>query len=251
MFPATFTRQNMQASLYFALVLFKAELKNLQSLAINLGLPIFMLLSFWLPSIGAEGEDAEVILLMFPAIATLGVLMPGHIQATRLTRWREQGLFARLMLTPIPLPNLICGAALVPVCLGTILGLAMLGLATPIVGVSLTSGAVLAALGVILLISLTFTALGSLLASFIGRSDIAGYAYFFLLMPLFFLGSFPADMLPPVLNLFTPWLPTTMAVRLVNALLMGEVIVPGYLLGLGIYALLFLGMALRYFRWER
>jgi len=99
-----FHRQNMQATLYFSLALLAAELKNVQSLAINLGLPIFMLLSFWLPSIGAQGEEAEIILLMFPAIATLAVLMPGHIQASRLTRWREQGIFARLMLTPIPLP---------------------------------------------------------------------------------------------------------------------------------------------------
>lgn len=244
-------RQMIQATMHFSLALLTAELKNIQSLMINLGLPIFMLLSFWLPSIGAQGEEAEVLLLMFPAIATLGVLMPGHIQATRLTRWREQGLFARLMLTPVPLPNLIFGAVLVPVSLGVILGMIMLVLAVPITGITLSASTLLAAFGVILLVSVTFTALGSLLAVFTDRSDIAGYAYFFVLIPLFFLGSFPSSMLPSLLNQFTPWLPTTMAVQSVNALLMGETLASGNLLGLSIYALLFMGLALRLFRWEK
>lgn len=244
---------NLQAMIFFALDLLQAELKNTQSLVINIGLPIFMLLSFWLPSIGARSEEAEVLLLMFPAIATLSVMMPGHIQATRLTRWREQGIFARLMLTPVPLTYLIFAAASVPIFLGVVLGMLMLMFAMPIVGISLSVGNALVALGVMLLVSVTFSGLGLLLAALLNRSDIAGYAYFFVLVPLFFLGSFPASMLPLLLNLFTPWLPTTMAVRLVNALLMeGGLGIGAWinLLGLGSYAILFFVVGLRSFRWE-
>ena len=246
-------RQKIHAALYFASALLLAELRNIQSLVINLGLPVFMLLSFWLPSIGAHGEEAEVILLMFPAIATLSVMMPGHIQATRLTRWREQGIFERLILTPIPLHHLILGAALVPVSLGIVLGMLMLIFAMPIIGIALSIGTALEALGVMALISITFSAFGLLLAAFIKRSDVAGYAYFFAIVPLFFLGSFSSDMLPPMLNSFTPWLPTTMAVRLVNALLMEGGLGVGawiYLLGLGSYAIVFSAFGLRSFRWE-
>lgn len=246
-------KNNIRAMCHFALALLLAELIDLQSLAINVGLPVFMLLSFWLPSLGAQGEEAEVLLLMFPAIATLSVLMPGHIQATRLARWREQGIFVRLMLTPVPLSCLIFGTALIPVSIGVGLGMLMLALASPIVGVSLSIANATVALGIMLLVSVTFSSLGLLLAAVIYRSDIAGYAYFFIIVPLFFLGSFPADMLPPLLNMFTPWLPTTMAVSLVNALLMkGGLTADAWinLFGLGSYAIVFSAFGLRSFRWE-
>jgi len=90
-----------------------------------------------------------------------------------------------------------------------------------------------------LLVSVTFSAFGLLISAVIERSDVAGYAYFFRPRALVFPRQFPSQHATALLNIFTPWLPTTMAVRLVNALLMeGGLGVGAWinLLGLGSYA---------------
>jgi hypothetical protein len=42
----------------FSIAILKANFKNWKMLMFSLGFPLFMLLSIWLPSIGATGEDA-------------------------------------------------------------------------------------------------------------------------------------------------------------------------------------------------
>jgi hypothetical protein len=60
-----------------------------KALIITLGMPILMLMAFWLPTLGGDEESLELMSIMFPAIILLSVIMSGLTQATRLTRWRE------------------------------------------------------------------------------------------------------------------------------------------------------------------
>ncbi len=71
-------------------------------------------------------------------------------------------------------------------------------------------------------------------------------------MPLTFLASFPTDMMPESLNTVTPWLPTSMAIELIEPLFLGNHLSDGALLaglGLGIYIRLFTAVSIRKFRW--
>ncbi len=108
-------------------------------------------------------------------------------------------------------------------------------------------------LGGMVLAGAAFIAFGSMIAAFSRKSDIAGYVFFFTIMPLTFLASFPPDMMPDSLNTLTPWLPTSMAIELIGPLFLGNQLSDGALLagvGLAIYTLLFAAISARKLRWE-
>jgi ABC-type multidrug transport system permease subunit len=156
------------------------------------------------------------MLLLFPAIILLSVIMQGLTQATRLTRWREQRILQRLALTPVPLPNLIIGAALTQIVVGVLQGALMLVFGILVVGLTLTWQGALLVLWAMVLASACFIAFGSLISTLSHRADLAGYVFFFSVTPLTFLASFPSEMLPDALDAITPWLPTSMAIELVG-----------------------------------
>ena len=75
----------------------------------------------------------------------------------------------------------------------------------------MNSTGLLVALPVLVLGSACFIAFGALISQCFEKPDVAGNFYLFALLPMFFLGGgFPADMLPEVVNMISPWLPTTM-----------------------------------------
>ena len=93
-------------TLQFSIATLRASLKNVKALAATLGLPLFMLFSFWITTQGQGPGDFDLMAYMFPAIVALGVMLSGLTQATRLASWRAQGVLQRLALTPVPLANL-------------------------------------------------------------------------------------------------------------------------------------------------
>ncbi len=244
---------NLQSTWQFATKLLWASLRNIKGMALTLGLPLFMLFTFWISTRDGSQESEDLIAMMFPAVVALSVMMAGQTQATRLSRWREQGIFERLLLTPTPLANLIFGAALGQIVVGIIQGIAVLLLGLALGGVAVNLGGALLALGIMVLGGITFIAFGSALAGFINRSDAAGYAYFFIFMPLFFLGSFPPEMLPAAMGTIIPWLPTSMLIELVGSLLaLGHL--PDNALfsivGLMGYAVIFIALGVWRLRWK-
>ena len=83
------------------------------------------------------------------------------------------------------------------------------------------------------------------------KADIAGYVFFFSIMPLTFLASFPPEMIPDSLNAVTPWLPTSMAIELIGPLFLNNQLSDGAPVagvGLVIYTLLIAFICARKFR---
>ena len=240
-------------ALQFTSALVKANLKNRKMLALSLGFPLFMLFTFWITTRGPQEGDLDLMAVMFPAIVALAVMLAGLTQATRITQWREQGIFQRLALTPVPLPALVLGAAVAQIITGLLQGLSILilGVLLGVIAPSVTG--LFVALGVMFLSAITFVSFGSAIATFANRSDVAGYVFFFTFMPIFFLGSFPSEMLPPLMQKIIIWLPTTMAIELIGhqlatGALPEEAIF--FLGGLIIYTLVFGATISRFFRWE-
>jgi ABC-2 type transport system permease protein len=249
----TLSKHALKPTLQFAAQLLYANLRNWKALAITLGMPFFMLFSFWVPSLGGDAESKQLMQLLFPAIILLSAIMPGLTQATRLTRWREQHIFQRFALTPVPLANLMLGTAFTQILIGVGQGLLMLLFGVLLVKLNLSALHMLAVLGTMMLAGAAFIAFGSLIAAFCRKSDIAGYMFFFSVMPLIFLASFPPEMLPESINAVTPWLPTSMAIEIIGPLFLYARFSDGALLaaaGLVAYTALFTLLSTRLFRWE-
>ena len=246
-----FSNSVFRPTLQFSITLLFSNLRNVKALIITLGMPILMLMAFWLPTLGGDEESLELMSIMFPAIILLSVIMPGLTQATRLTRWREQHIFQRFALTPVPLANLMVGAALSQIGIGVAQGLVTLLFGIVIVGLNLTWQSVLLVLCFMILAGAAFIAFGSFVAALNRKSDIAGYVFFFAIMPLIFLASCPPEMMPESVNAIIPWLPTAMAIELIGPLflfnqLTGEALFAG--LGLLTYTIFFAVISARRFR---
>ncbi len=242
----------LRSTVQFALMLLRANVRNVKALAITLGMPLFLLFTIWVPSLAGD-EENQALLLLFPAIILLSVIIPGLTQATRLTQWREQRIFRRLALTPVPLANLMAGTAWVQVAIGIGQGVLMLLFGILLVGLALSWWSVLLVWGAMGLASLAFVAFGLMIAAFNTRPDVAGYVFFFSIMPLTFLASFPPAMMPEALNAITPWLPTSMAIELIGPLFLNNQLSDGALLagvGLTLYTVLFAAIGAAKFRWK-
>lgn len=243
----------LSSTIHFALALLRATLRNYKVLAVMMGVPLFMFFSFWFPSLVDSPDEPDIMAYMFPTIVLLSVIIAGLTHATRLARWREQGVFRRLALTPVPLANLILGAAIVQVLVGLLQGLVMLAFGISLLRLPINLLGCAIALGVMALAAATFIAMGSFVASIVNRAHIAGYVFMFVLLPLVFLGSFPSEMMPATMNVLTPWLPTSMAIKLI-----GELFYAGHLpenaafhlVGLLVYLAVFVTISARKLRWE-
>jgi ABC-2 type transport system permease protein len=238
---------------YFSKSLLRANLRNYKALAVMMGVPVFMLLSFWLPSLAAGPDEPDMMAFMFPTIVLLSVVIAGLTHATRLARWREQDVFRRLVLTPVPLPHMILGASLVQILMGLLQGLVMLLFGLFVLQLKLNWLGCVIALVVMVLAAATFIAIGSFIAAVTKKAEIAGYIFMFILLPLIFLGSFPSEMMPAVMNSITPWLPTSMAIDLIGVLFYSGHLPENAafdLVGLLGYLLLFTVLSARKLRWK-
>lgn len=240
-------------TLQFAATLLHANLRNLKALAITLGMPLFMLFTIWVPAMAGDEESREIIQLLFPAIILLSVIMPGLTQTTRLTRWREQHIVQRFALTPVPPANLMAGTAFTQIMIGVGQGMLMLLFGIFLVGMEMAWQNILLVLAAMALAGAAFIAFGSMIAAFSSKADIAGYVFFFTIMPLTFLAGFPPEMMPDSLNAITPWLPTSMAIELIGPLFLNNQPSVGALLavvGLVSYTILFAAVSAGKFRWD-
>ena len=66
----------------------------------------------------------------------------------------------------------------------------MLLLGVGLMGMVVNLQGALLALGVMVLAGATFIAFGSLIATFTSKADVAGYVFFFTLMPFFFVSGY-------------------------------------------------------------
>src|SRR5512147_2882225 len=96
----TTSTRTLMPTLQFSLAVLRASLRNVKVLAATLGLPLFMLFTFWITTRGDGPAEIDLMSFMFPAIVALGVMLSGLTQAVRLAGWRAQGVFRRLALTP-------------------------------------------------------------------------------------------------------------------------------------------------------
>ncbi len=238
---------------HFALALLKGAFNDLRAVATTMFTPLLLLVMFWLLTRDGE-KGAALMAFMFPGIVGFTVMQSGQPLALRIVNWRQQGIFQRLACTPVPLGQLVLGAALAQTLMAMaqgvfilLFGIVVLRLPVNVVG-AVTS--VLA----LTLGSACFIAFGAVVSTFTAKPETASTVFIFLLLPLYFLGGgMPPEVLPEFLRTISPWLPTTLLTDLLHSLLTNgrlpaEPFQP--ILGLLAYTAVFALIAARKFRWE-
>lgn len=234
----------------FAAALLRASVKpqNRIIFGMSLGLPLFMMLLFWMTG-GPKG-----VALLFPALVSLSVMLPGQTHAMRIVNWRQQGVFQRLACTPVPLGYVVLGASLAQVILSIApaIGVALFGMI--VIGLQVNLLGALLSLLALIIGGACFIAYGSMIAGLTRRPEITSALFIFTLLPMSFLGGMlPQSILPAFARAISPWLPTTMLTNIIAALIASgglpdQPLFP--LAGLLCYTLIFGAIGAKLFRLE-
>jgi ABC-2 type transport system permease protein len=167
--------------------------------------------------------------------------------------YRENGILRRLRTTPIS-PFVVLVAQLIVLFTMTVLGMLLLVIAGKLVYQMHFEGNVLSVLAAFVLSSLSFFALGFVLAGLMPTARTAQVVGMVLLYPMLFLSGagFPRELLPETIKKISTFLPLTYVVTLLRGLWVGEawnqhlteVFVLAGILVLGVL------VSIKTFRWE-
>jgi ABC-2 type transport system permease protein len=199
---------------------------------------------------GGQGTiDISVPAYTAMIIATSGLLSISITMAAQ----REQGILRRLRTTPIH-PFVILAAQVIVVFLMTCLGMVLLIVAGKLVYHLRFEGNALSVLAGFVLCSLSFFALGFILAGLMPTARTAQVVGMVLLYPMLFLSGagIPRELLPDAVQKVARFLPLTYVVNLLRGLWIGEAW-SQHLLDVGVLVgVLILGIIISAitFRWE-
>ena len=242
--PQTYRQQHWVPTLDFTQTLLKANLRSGRSLVISLFTPLLLLGIF---SLTGSGQDLRSIL---PFVIGLTVMFSGSALATRIVDWRNQKIFQRLAVTPVPLGYLMLGMVLAQLVVSIAQSVLVLVASIVVAKLELEPNQILLMFFVIVVGSLCFIGFGALLATFATKPDMVNSLYVFTLLPMAFLGGSVIHV--PVLGDIGQFFPTTLLTELFN-ITMGAFQPDAVLLrmfGLAIYTLVFVRIAMQRFRWD-
>jgi ABC-2 type transport system permease protein len=189
-----------------------------------------------------------------PAYTAMIIATTGLVGLTiTMASYRENGILRRLRTTPIS-PFVVLVAQLIVLFMMTVLGMLLLVIAGKLVYQMHFEGNVFSVLAAFVLSSLSFFALGFVLAGLMPTARTAQVVGMVLLYPMLFLSGagFPRELLPETIKKISTFLPLTYVVTLLRGLWVGEawnqhlteVFVLAGILVLGVL------VSIKTFRWE-
>jgi ABC-2 type transport system permease protein len=219
--------------------------------------PLMMLLLFGsiygnkpVPEFGGQGTiDISVPAYTAMIIATTGLMSITITMAT----YREKGVLRRLRTTPAS-PLVVLVAQVIVLFLMTSLGMALLIAAGKLVYHMSFNGNAWSVLGGFVLASLSFFALGFILAGLMPNARTGQIVGMVLLYPMLFLcgAGLPREFLPEAIKKVSTFLPLTYVVNLLRGLWIGEAWSQHSTDAIVLAAMLVVGVliSMRTFRWE-
>ena len=173
--------------------------------------------------IGGLPSGIDFQQFMFPGIVAL-IAFQTSLQSGLSIVWdREFGFLKEVLVAPLPRPGIILGKALGTAIISLFQGLVMLIL-SPIVGINLNLGAVLELMPVLLLISLSISGLGLLIAARMHSMSGFQMATQLVVFPTMFASGafFPLNNVPSWLGALAHVNPLTYGVDSVRHLFLGD-----------------------------
>jgi ABC-2 type transport system permease protein len=164
----------------------------------------FVVFGFSLGSRLREIEGVPYARFIVPGLVTLGVISNAYLNSSSsLFVMKIQGTVVDLLVSPLTHGELLAGFVGAAVLRGLIVGLVMWVVAGVFSGFELAHPAL--ALGVLLLVAVSFATLGFMAAIWASTFEQVNFFPTFIITPLTFLGGvfYSASMLPPALRRFT------------------------------------------------
>ena len=193
----------------------------------TLAFPLMMLFLFGsiygnkpVPEFGGQGTiDVSIPAYTAMIIATSGLMSVTITMST----YREKGVLRRLQTTPIS-PLVVLAAQVIVLFLMTLFGMLLLIIAGKLVYHIQFQGNALSVLAGFVLCSLSFFAIGFVLAGLMPTARTAQVVGMVLLYPMLFLSGagFPRELLPEAIKKVSAFLPLTYVVNLLRGLWVGE-----------------------------
>lgn len=172
----------------------------------SLGQPLLFLvaLGFGFGPIFAKAGGGNYIQFLAPGVMAMGILFTGIFTGVDIIWDRQFGFLKETLVAPVSRIQIMLGRTLGGATVATIQGIIVL-LLTFIIGFRTTASifvVILPAIVIMFMIALTFTALGTAIASVL--QDVQGFQLImnFLVMPIFFLSGslFPLEGLPAAIS---------------------------------------------------
>jgi ABC-2 type transport system permease protein len=192
----------------------------------SLGQPILFLvaLGFGLGPVFQKAGQGNYLEFLAPGVIGMGILFTAIFSGIEIIWDRQFGFLKETLVAPTSRFNIMVGRTLGGATVATAQGI-IIFLITLIAGFRPVSIAMLpAALGIVFLIALLFTAIGTAIASVL--ADFQGFQLImnFLVMPLFFLSGalFPLENLPPALAVIVRVNPLSYGIDGMRAALIGQ-----------------------------
>lgn len=169
---------------------------------------------------GVGGVD--YIQYIFPGIVTMSLIFSAMWSGISVVWDREFGFLKEILIAPIPRTSIIAGKVMGGATQAMVQGMITVFFA-PIVGVKLNPLMLIYLFGVMLIISVSLSSLGIVIASRIYSYEGFGTISNFIIMPLFFLSGaiYPIQTLPTWLKVIVCLNPVTYGVDLMRGVVLG------------------------------
>ena len=171
---------------------------------------------------GFLGPGIDFAQFMFPGIIGMTVLMSSFMAGISLVWDREFGFLKEVLVAPISRASVAIGKTLGAATVALLQGVIIL-LFAPLIGVSLSIGIVLALLPLMLLLSISMSSLGILLATRIRSMEAFQAVTQMLMFPMVFLSGvfFPQQGLPAWMDILVKINPATYGIAPIRQVMLG------------------------------
>lgn len=173
--------------------------------------------------IGSLAPGVDFVQFMYPGIIAMGVLTSSLFAGVSVVWDREFGFLREVLVAPLARTGIVLGKA-IGASVVALLQVLLLLLIAPIVGVTLDVATVLALVPVVVILSISLSGLGILIASFMRSQQGFQLLIQVLIFPLIFLAGvfFPVDQAPEWLQVLSKLNPMTYGVDAIRQIMLGS-----------------------------
>lgn len=170
----------------------------------------------------SQGSQSNYQVFIFPGIILMSILFTASFAGMAVVWDREMGFLKEVLVAPISRTAVVIGKILGGASNSLIQGIFLLALA-PFLNVFPSLGQLLMMLGVMLIVSLSQTAMGIALSARMSSSQGFMVLMNFIVLPIYFLSGamFPLNKLPMWLSVLSQMDPLTYGVDLMRGILLG------------------------------
>jgi len=172
--------------------------------------------------IGPLAPGVDFVQFIFPGLIAMSVLTTALFAGVSVVWDREFGFLKEIMVAPLGRSGIVLGKAVGAAGVAVVQGLLMLVIA-PFIGVSLSVGAVLAVIPVIVILAVALAGLGLILASFLRSQQGFQLLMQIIIFPMIFLAGvfFPIGSAPAWLQVASKINPLTYGVDALRQIFLG------------------------------